>query len=282
MKRFLLAILSLIFATNLAMAQAEFTVSVKPEAAWQGKVIEVKVLSNGIKDINAEFLGQKFKLYPDGDNFSGIVGVPTNQKVGSYDLRLIITQTNGKLVEQVKPIKVWQTKFAVSRYWLKPAKDKLRARNIIDNEWGAIEKVLAIKEPARRWQGKFALPTEGPISQHFGQLQVINGKRSGTHRGLDLAVPIGTKVLAPNDGEVVFADHLKAFGGTMVVDHGQGIHTLYFHLSKFAAEVGQTVAKGTLIAYSGNSGVSSGAHLHWGMSVNNLRVDPEQWVKQEL
>ena len=68
----------------------------------------------------------------------------------------------------------------------------------------------------------------------------------------------------------------------MVVDHGQGIHTLYFHLSRFVAEVGQNVSKGAVIAFSGNSGVSSGPHLHWGMSVQNLRVDPMQWVKYEM
>jgi len=279
MKRSLLAFIFLCLFVNLASA---LTIEVEPEIAWQGKIIEVRVLLAGIQEVKGEFLGQKFNLYEQGDDFVGIVGVPTNQKVGHYDLRLIITQADGKTVEQVKNVKVWQTKFPVSRYWLKPARDKLRARNIIDNEWGQIEKVLVKKVEKRLWQGKFEYPCQAKISQGFGHLQIINGKRSGTHRGLDLAVPIGTKVFAPNNGKVVFADKLKAFGGTMVLDHGQGIHTLYFHLSKFATEVGQNVTKGTVIAYSGNSGVSSGAHLHWGMSVQNLRVDPEQWVKYEL
>lgn len=282
MKRFLLAISTLIFAANLVMAQAGFTVSVAPEVAWQGKVIEVQVPSAGIKDISAEFLGQKFKLYQDENEFVGIVGIPTNQKPDNYDLRLIITQADGKTVEQTKSLKVWQTKFPATRYTLKPSRDKLRSPKIINNEWGEIEKVLVKKGEKRLWQGKFEYPAQARISQGFGHLQIINGKRSGTHRGLDIAVPIGTKVFAPNAGKVVFADKLKAFGGTMVLDHGQGIHTLYFHLSKFAAEVGQNVAKGMIIAYSGNSGVSSGAHLHWGMSVQNLRVDPEQWVKYEM
>ncbi|MFH1361031.1 MAG: M23 family metallopeptidase [bacterium] len=282
MKRFLSLILAFFLMAAFAMAETPFSVSVTPEIAWQGKVLEIKVPLAGIKDIRAEFLGQKFKLYPDGDVFVGIVGVPTNQKVGHYDLRLIITQTDGKIVEQTKNIKVWQTKFLATRYTLKPSRDKLRSPKIINNEWGKIEKVLVKKGSKRLWQGKFAYPCQARISQGFGHLQIINGKRSGTHRGLDLAVPIGTKVFAPNSGKVVFADKLKAFGGTMVLDHGHGIHTLYFHLSKFAAEVGAMVTKGTVIAYSGNSGVSSGAHLHWGMSVQNLRVDPEQWVKYEL
>jgi murein DD-endopeptidase MepM/ murein hydrolase activator NlpD len=99
---------------------------------------------------------------------------------------------------------------------------------------------------------------------------------------VDIAAAVGTKVKAPNAGKVVFGEKLKAFGGTMVLDHGQGVHTLYFHLSKLLAEVGAKVEKGTVIALSGNTGVSSGAHLHWGMSVHNLRVDPIQWTKYEI
>jgi len=99
---------------------------------------------------------------------------------------------------------------------------------------------------------------------------------------MDIAVLPGSHVLAANNGKVVFAKKLKAFGGTVVVDHGQGIHTLYFHLSKFVAKAGEAVNKGQLLALSGNTGVSSGPHLHWGMSAHNLRVDPSQWVKNEF
>jgi murein DD-endopeptidase MepM/ murein hydrolase activator NlpD len=77
---------------------------------------------------------------------------------------------------------------------------------------------------------------------------------------------------------VVFADDLKAFGGTVVIDHGQGVNTLYFHLSKIGVTVGQSIKKGEAIGLTGNTGISSGPHLHWGLSVHNVRVDPNQWV----
>jgi murein DD-endopeptidase MepM/ murein hydrolase activator NlpD len=113
----------------------------------------------------------------------------------------------------------------------------------------------------------------------FGTQEYVNRKKRGQHRGFDIAVPIGTKVKAANNGKVVFAQKLAAFGGTVVLDHGQGVHTLYFHLSRFLVDVGQAVGKGEGIALSGNSGISSGPHLHWGMSVHNLRVDPNQWTR---
>ena len=123
------------------------------------------------------------------------------------------------------------------------------------------------------------MPVNGSVSMLFGTREFVNRKPRGQHRGLDLAVPAGTEVGAANSGKVVFAQKLKAFGGTVVIDHGQGIHSLYFHLSKFLAQVGDDVTKGQLVALSGNSGISTGPHLHWGMSVHNLRVDPLQWTK---
>lgn len=276
-----------IFAFSLLINQGfcteELQLVFDPPVAWQGKVVTITVVSpESVTNINGSFLKQEFNFYRQGNNFKGIVGVPVDQKTGTYPLKLVVTSGSWGTSEVVQDIKVWKTKFPFSKFWLPPARDKLRAREIIDDEWGQIERILVVEDQMNRWRGSFAWPTEGPVSQGFGHRQIINGKGGSNHRGVDIAVPSGTKIFAPNNGKVVFADHLKAFGGTIVLDHGWGIHTLYFHLSKFAAEVGDEVAKGALIAYSGDSGVSSGAHLHWGMSVHNLRVDPIQWTKDEL
>ena len=255
----------------------------QPEVAWQGKVLRVKLMAaEGVKEVSGRFVNRKFPCYKKGDDYVGIIGVPINQKVGHYNLELIVTYNDGQSESITKKMKLWETKFPFSRYWLRPARNKLRARQTINNEWARVEKVLIIKGSEKQWSGKFIKPIDSFITQGFGHRQIINGKRSGNHRGMDLRAKIGTKVLAPNKGKIVFADTLKAFGGTLVLDHGQGIHTLYFHLSKFKVTLGQTVKKGEIIALSGNSGISSGPHLHWGMSVHNLRVDPLQWTKYEL
>ena len=253
-----------------------------PQAAWQGKVVEISLLSVEANAVSGLFLDQKFKLYKNENGFSGVVGVPINQKPGYYGLILTINFDNGRTEEIRQTITVRPTRFPVTRFYLPPARNKLRAPQIVDDEWGQIEKVLLVEADDRRWQGEFSLPTTAVISQGFGHREVINNKPAGNHRGVDIAAMSGSPVKAPNAGKVVFAGKLKAFGGTMVLDHGQGIHTLYFHLSKFIANVGEEVEKGTAIALSGNTGISSGAHLHWAMSVHNLRVDPMQWVEQEL
>ena len=255
----------------------------EPEIAWQGKVVVIRVVSaEGISGVKGRFLDQDFECYKSGSDFRGIVGIPIGQKPGHYDLSISITEGEGSVVEINKRMKVWSTKFPFSRFWLRPAKKKLMVQELINKEWAQIEKSLWVEEPEQLWQGRFVLPANGKISQGFGHRQIINGKRGGNHRGVDIAVPNGTEIRAPNRGKVVFAKRLKAFGGTMVLDHGQGIHTIYFHLSKIIAMVGQEVKKGEIMALSGDSGISSAPHLHWGMSVHNLRVDPLQWVKYEI
>lgn len=267
----------------ISPAFCSLQVTTDPPIAWQGKVLQVRVSSaEDISSIKGSFLGKKFPCYRSGDDYRGIIGVPINQKPGYYNLKLIVTKGDGSIVTLEKKMKLWSTKFPFSKFWLKPARNKLRARKIIDNEWGRVEKVLIVKDPEQRWNGKFIKPLTSEVTQGFGHRQIINGRRSGNHRGIDYRAKIGTKIRAPNNGKVVFIEKLRAFGGTLVLDHGQGIQTLYFHLSKIMYEVGDEVKKGEIIALSGDSGVSSGPHLHWGMSVHNLRVDPEQWVKYEL
>ncbi|MBU1026470.1 MAG: M23 family metallopeptidase [Candidatus Margulisbacteria bacterium] len=285
MTRFAFSLIAItLFLTSFSFCNAQdLQVVVNPSIAWQGKVLSVKLVSaEGVAGVKARFLNQDFKLFRTSDDYHGVVGVPLNQKPGYYNLKLIITRADGKTQNLTKQLKVWATRFSFSKFWLKPSKNKLRRRSLINEEWAQIEKVLRIEEDNQFWLGKFAKPVKGKISQGFGHKQIINGRGAGSHRGTDFAVLNGTKVFAPNYGKVVFAKKLSAFGGTMVLDHGQGIHTLYFHLSKLIAPIGKVVTRGELIALSGNSGISSGPHLHWGMSVHNLRVDAMQWVKHEI
>jgi len=256
---------------------AEFSIS--PKIPRQGSCFSLFVSSEGLTKVTVDFLGQKISCFNDNDNFKGIIGIPPEQKAGVYPISIQLVGQNDNIETINSKIKIAKTKFPIVSYWLKPAKKKLFTRDLIGEEWAVIEKVLVVEAPERRWDSRFALPVTGPVSMVFGTQEFINNKKSGLHRGYDLAVPTGTKVKAPNKGTVVFAKKLQAFGGTIVIDHGQGIHSLYFHLSKFLANVGDAVNKGDVIALSGNTGISSGSHLHWGLSVHNLRVDPMQWTR---
>jgi murein DD-endopeptidase MepM/ murein hydrolase activator NlpD len=126
----------------------------------------------------------------------------------------------------------------------------------------------------RLWTS-FARPVEVPSNGNFGARRVYNGKTRSFHAGLDLAAPEGTPVAAAGDGRVVLAGDLYFSGGTVLVDHGAGLFTQYFHLSHIDVKEGDTVTKGTRLGASGHTGRVTGPHLHWGAKLLAARVNPE-------
>ncbi|HBY93591.1 MAG TPA: hypothetical protein DEP84_06415 [Chloroflexi bacterium] len=133
----------------------------------------------------------------------------------------------------------------------------------------------------RLWEGAFITPTTGVETTHFGAVRSYQGQPpSGHHGGMDLANVQGTPVVASARGRVVLAEFLKVRGGFVMLDHGFGLFSLYFHMSKIAVEAGQTVETGDLVGLMGTTGLSTGSHLHWEMRLDGITVDPTQWTQQ--
>lgn len=122
-------------------------------------------------------------------------------------------------------------------------------------------------------------PVEGRLSSQFGLRRFFNGEERNPHSGLDFAVPHGTPVKAPADGLVTIVADYFFNGKTVFIDHGQGLVTMYCHLSAFDVKVGDTVKRGQIIARVGATGRATGPHLHWNVSLNNTRVDPALFIR---
>lgn len=120
----------------------------------------------------------------------------------------------------------------------------------------------------------FIQPTQGRYSSPFGLKRFFNDEPRAPHSGLDIAAPIGQTVLAPANGVVVGVGDYFFNGKTILIDHGQGIISMLCHLSRIDVSVGDVLKQGQAIAQVGNTGRATGPHLHWGMSLNNQRVDP--------
>jgi murein DD-endopeptidase MepM/ murein hydrolase activator NlpD len=121
-------------------------------------------------------------------------------------------------------------------------------------------------------------PVEGVLMRGFG---VKSDPFTGTmrqHHGLDLAAPIGTPIYAPAAGKIILRERQTQYGNTVVIDHGYGIETVYGHMSKFAAKLGQTVRRGDIIGYVGNTGYSTGPHLHYEVHANGRSQNPMAYV----
>lgn len=128
--------------------------------------------------------------------------------------------------------------------------------------------------PRRRWDGPFRLPVEAPPLPNFGARRVFNEKPRSRHDGVDLAAPSGAPVTAPAEAVVVMAENLFFSGGTVILDHGGGLFTTYFHLSRIDVEVGERVSAADALGSVGATGRATGPHLHWGARLNRARVNP--------
>ncbi len=121
-------------------------------------------------------------------------------------------------------------------------------------------------------------PTHGWVSSEFGyRISPFTGRREH-HSGLDISAPIGTPIYAPADGTVTFAGRDGAYGKSLVINHGRGVTTRYAHMHKFLAEINQKVTRGELIGYVGNTGRSTGPHLHYEVHLNNVPVNPMRYI----
>ena len=142
----------------------------------------------------------------------------------------------------------------------------------------------ARKDPVKEklWAGKFIYPLEGRITSPFGATRYVNSRLSGYHSGVDFAVPVGIPVLATNSGRVVLSMYLNSTGNTVIIDHGLNLYSSYSHMDSLGVEAGDMVDKGEVIGRSGNTGFSTGPHLHFTMSVGSTFVDPFLFIEREF
>ena len=155
----------------------------------------------------------------------------------------------------------------------------------IEAERARLFELWNIKTPEPQWQTPFQLPISNylDISSSYGARRSYNGGPYRTyHEGVDFSAYGGTAVTAPATGTVILAEFLYVRGGAVIIDHGLGIYTGYYHMSAITVEPGQIVAPGQLLGEVGTTGLSTGNHLHWDLLVNGTWVDALTWVEEGL
>jgi murein DD-endopeptidase MepM/ murein hydrolase activator NlpD len=194
----------------------------------------------------------------------------------------LTVQVNNGVNTQAFKINLKKRWFPTQSIWLRPGSDS----NSDEYEFDRMDAFKAMVSPQKFWNGPFRKPNGGPVTTIYGVRRYYNGvfAKDYFHRGVDYAGAYGSPVIAPADAKVALvgreANRFKVHGNCIGLDHGQGVESVYLHLSRIDVKEGDFVKAGQTIGALGGSGAATGPHLHWGLYVAGQSVDPTPWRNQ--
>ena len=275
----------LLFLTGKSLnADDNLRIESIPGMAKQGDVCLIRTYSPvSSKSVHAEFQGERFILAPGIQNgtYEGLIGIDLSTKPASYEIKVSATDASGRNYSSPFFLKVGKGVFRTQKLSLPPSMVDLDAKTLerVNNEANRLRALFQTSRDKRLWKGAFIRPVEGKLSSAFGLDRIINGQRRSPHTGVDLESEAGTPVLASNSGRVVLVDDFFFSGKSVILDHGWGLFSMYFHLSEGLVKQGDRVDRGSVVGRVGSTGRSTGPHLHWAIRMNQARVDPLSLLK---
>lgn len=249
-------------------------VTIRPFPIIPGNTVSIYVKNLLEGRPSGTFGDQSLQFFPEGEGFAALVGIDAFAEPGLFTLRL-----EGSGSRPWRPFRQ-QVQVKPADYTLQqiPVDDDPELRQQEDD---MLSTIYLTNSETRQWEGLFTSPvTTTVITARYGDPRSYNGGPVEIyHSGVDFAGTIGTPILAPANGKVVYNDLLELRGNTVILDHGQGVFSAYFHLSETFVTVGDQVAAGQTIAAGGSTGLSTGPHLHWDLRVHGVPVNGLQWLE---
>ena len=256
--------------TNLAvLLMSAIAVAAAPEhSPWPGGIAIIDVGSADLPEPIVRLDGERVLVLRDGNHWTAIVGIALDAATGQASVAV-----NGErdINFEIQAHAYREQRLSVDKSFVTLGEKELervgRERNIIDAALG-------------NWRDaafddvSFESPVDGPRSSSFGLRRFFNGQPRSPHKGMDIAAAKGTAIAAPRDGVVTATGNYFFNGNTVIIDHGQGLVTMYCHLSEISINEGQAVASGEAIGAVGATGRVTGPHLHFGTYLNGTAVDP--------
>jgi murein DD-endopeptidase MepM/ murein hydrolase activator NlpD len=241
-------------------------------AAVPGGVVAFKLAGAPDKPPTVAFNGKPVMVVRQNDTWLAIVGIGLSIEPGDYQIDVL--QIGGG--EQKLPFTVKAKTYAVQQLKVSPSQVNLSPENEarVAGEQEKVRAALDSFSSAAPATLRLEQPVPGRRSSSFGLRRMFNGESRNPHSGMDIAAPTGTPIKAPLAGRVVDVGTYFFNGNNVVIDHGQGLLTMYCHLSKIRVEVGQQLKRGEVLGDVGATGRVTGPHLHWGVSLNGAMVDP--------
>jgi murein DD-endopeptidase MepM/ murein hydrolase activator NlpD len=251
-------------------------------AARQGSLLLAEVRSlKPLTDVAGTWAEKKVPIWQADApkqtyRWRALVGMDLELAAGDYKFGVSGKSETGEAVSCTTSIAVQAGRFATERLkvapnFVEPNPDQLHK---VEQDRDKLRAIFATVTPEKLWTGRFRVPLDGvKTGGNFGRRRILNGTASSPHTGVDFPSPTGTAVHAAQRGRVALAEPLYFSGNTVLVDHGLGVYTLYGHFSEIDAKVGDMVEAGAVIGKVGATGRATGPHLHWGLTVDQSRVN---------
>lgn len=266
-------------ATPSSTSGSTLAVVLEPGKAVDGGIVRVELtgpLDAQTSEFEGDFNGIKFPFFlVTPGKFSALLGVPHNLAPQHYLVR--VKRSLGKKSEvftaglEVVSGNYPSEVLKVSNRHINPNKKNLLR---IKREIREVSLLYQQVTQKKYWSGPFLTPIPSEYTSPYGTKRVFNGQLKSFHNGIDLKAATGTEVRAPAGARVVLAKDLFFSGGTVILDHGYGVMTLYAHLSEIKIKVGTEVKAGDLLGLSGMTGRVTGPHLHWAAILHKQKVNP--------
>jgi murein DD-endopeptidase MepM/ murein hydrolase activator NlpD len=273
---------------NCALAQDRPQTDPAGPAMLKGKQGEILFLTLRLEDppesISGTFRNRRVAFFKIGERrFAALVGIDMADEPETSELKADLAYPDA-VRSRLFRVAVSMEDFRVQRMTLPKGQvdPDAAALKRIAVEQEKVKRIFATFTPARLWRTEFIAPVEGVTTGAFGSKRILNGQPRNQHSGEDIAAPMGTPVKAANAGVVRMAEDHFFSGTSVIVDHGLGLFTMYFHLETAAVSEGQIVERGQVLGTVGKSGRASGPHLHWAAWLNGSRVNPFALTKLPL
>jgi len=259
-----------------------------PETLLQGRAGQLRVRTQRPLSLTATWIDRPL-IFTQAltDSLQQVAYLPVHalQAPAPYTLTITYTAANGLPLVHQQWLNVALGNYASQQITLPDEKGDLLAPETSETEFIKLNALWSQASPTLWWSGVFTRPigVQYNTTSPFGTRRSYNGGAYATtsyHSGQDFGAPEGVPILAPAAGIVVLTEPLQVRGNALLIDHGRGIFTGYWHLSESKVTVGQAVKSGDVLGLVGTTGLSTGAHLHWELRIYGIAVDPMQFLAQ--
>jgi murein DD-endopeptidase MepM/ murein hydrolase activator NlpD len=275
-----IAAVLLLAAASFAQTPVRWTLRYQPTRIVNGAPVLFRVTTpQSLRTLSGKWLEHEISFTFDATQkkWFGLAGSSQETNPGTYPIELHAETKSGQAITYKQGIRVLRQRYPkvmvlnVPGRYTAPDPEQLR---LIARDKEIKAEAFKTLTAEREWKGPFQRPVTAEISDVFGVQRVFNGAVQSTHQGLDFRVPTGTPVAAVNNGTVILAQSLYFEGNCIVIDHGQGLLTLYLHLSEMRVKEGERVVKGQQIGLSGGTGRATGPHLHLAARWQGIYLNP--------